>query len=351
MKLNPEEWLCYPARVGDLVIMVYFSIKYFELGFSLCNLFEMAESDQITHQPDAIYLFGLSEIPGLGSDQNQTVFYDDEEHNMLVGVVPFKDEFGYFGYLKKMILTLHNVIMMKKGRMPFHGAYFHIRMRSGKKTNVLVLGDSGAGKSETLEAMRQIAGDDVEDLIVIADDMGSLSIGEDGKVIGYGTETGAFVRLDDLQSGYALGQIDRTIIMNPDQVNARVVIPITKYEEVIRGYPVDLVLYANNYDVVDENTPVIRQFEDAGDALEIFRSGAVMSKGTTNTKGLVHTYFANIFGPPQYQQLHDVISKGFFEQFFKNGTYVGEIRTQLGVPGLEHEGPIHSAKALLKLIE
>ena len=53
-KLNPEEWLCYPAQVGELVIMVYFSIKYFELGFSLCNLFEMAESDQITRQPDAV---------------------------------------------------------------------------------------------------------------------------------------------------------------------------------------------------------------------------------------------------------------------------------------------------------
>ncbi len=35
--------------------------------------------------------------------------------------------------------------------------------------------------------------------------------------------------------------------------------------------------------------------------LDIFREGAVMSKGTTTSSGLVHSYFANIFGPPEYK--------------------------------------------------
>ena len=105
--------------------------------------------------------------------------------------------------------------------------------------------------------MRHIIRDEVEDLVIIADDMGSLDLAPDGRMLGYGTEMGAFVRLDDLQSGYAFGQIDRTIIMNPDQVNARVVIPVTKYADVVRGYPVDFVLYANNYEPVDEQHPVI----------------------------------------------------------------------------------------------
>lgn len=351
LHLDPEEWVCYPAKVGDLVIMIYFSMRFFELGFSLCNLFELAESDQITQQPDAIYLFGVPEIPGLLEGQNQTIFYDDEENNLLVAAIPYREEFGYFGYLKKMVLTLHNVIVMKRGRLPYHGAYFHIRMRTGKESNVLIIGDTGAGKSETLEALRQIAGEDVEELIPIADDMGSLQIDQrSGKVLGFGTEIGAFVRLDDLQSGYAWGQIDRTIIMNPDQTNARVVIPITTYDEVMRGYPVDILLYANNYEVVDQDYPIIRRFENALDALEVFRSGAVMSKGTTNTKGLVHSYFANIFGPPQYQELHEELAIRYFDQLFKQGVFVGELRTQLGVPGKEHEGPLLAARALLELI-
>jgi hypothetical protein len=94
---------------------------------------------------------------------------------------------------------------------------------------------------------------------VIADDMGSIDMDEQGQLIGYGTEMGAFVRLDDLQSGYALGQIDRTIIMNPEQVNARVVMPVTRYEYIMEGTPIDCVLYANNYDVVDDAHPIIEQ--------------------------------------------------------------------------------------------
>ena len=73
------------------------------------------------------------------------------------------------------------------------------------------------------------------DITIIADDMGSLELQPDGCVTGYGTETGAFVRLDDLQPGFAFGQIDRTIIMSPAQVNARVVLPVTTFENVMQG--------------------------------------------------------------------------------------------------------------------
>lgn len=39
--VNPDngEWLCYPAKVGSLLILVYIHEKFYELGFSLCNLF------------------------------------------------------------------------------------------------------------------------------------------------------------------------------------------------------------------------------------------------------------------------------------------------------------------------
>lgn len=36
--------------------------------------------------------------------------------------------------------------------------------------------------------------------------------------------------------------------MNPDKVNSRIIIPISSYEEIIRGYPIDMFLYANNYE-------------------------------------------------------------------------------------------------------
>ncbi len=350
VQIDPKEWMCYPAKVGELLILVYFSVQLFELGFSLSNLFELASGSELDRKPDAVYMFGVPPAGPHEKGVNETIFFDDTENDLMVATIPCRDEYAYFGYLKKMILTLHNIIMLKRGRFPYHGAMFHLVLRDKGAATFLVMGDSGAGKSETLEAMRQMIRDDVEDLVIIADDMGSLDIDEQGRVMGYGTEMGAFVRLDDLQSGYAFGQIDRTIIMNPDQVNARVVLPVTKYAEVVRGYPVDFVLYANNYDVVDEGHPVIRAFTSPEEALDVFRAGAVMSKGTTTTTGLVNSYFANIFGPPEYVPEQEAAAKRFFQAFFDQGILVGELRTQLGVSGMEHSGPEVAAQALLDVI-
>ncbi len=350
IEMDPQDWLCYPAKVGQQLILVYFNLSLFELGFSLSNLFELADDVDLERQPDAVFVFGHDPLPG-SDGANETIFYQDDENGLLVGAIPLRDSFGYFGYLKKMMLTLHNITAMKQGCLPFHGAMVHVAFRNNGAVNVLIIGDTGAGKSETLEALRTIGNSHVEDLTVIADDMGSLRIGADGRVYGYGTEMGAFVRLDDLQSGYAYGQIDRTIIMNPDQTNARVVLPITKYQEVVRGYPVDIILYANNYDPVDAAHPLIQIFATPAEALAVYRQGAVMSKGTTTTTGMVKSYFGNIFGPPQYRELHESLAHEFFQALFASHTLVGEIRTRLGVHGLEREGPPAAAQALMQTIE
>jgi hypothetical protein len=345
-----KEWLCYPAKVGRQLILVYFHEKFFELGFSLCNLFELADNAFLQHPVDAIYLFGAPDDSLDGMASLPTVFYDDAANGMLVGAVPRRNEFGYFGYLKKMILTLHNIKNMKVGRMPYHGAMFRLRLKGDRDTNILILGDTGTGKSETLEAFRALGEEQIREIVIVADDMGALDIAEDGEVLGYGTEVGAFVRLDDLQPGYAFGQLDRAIIMNPNQVNARVVLPVTRYDDVVRGYPVDMVLYANNYEEVDEDHPIIERLHDPTTAINLFREGTAMSKGTTTSVGLVHTYFANIFGPVQYRPLHDEIARRYFEAFFGQGIFVGQLRTRLGIAGWERKGPEEAARALLDVL-
>lgn len=351
LEIKADEWLCYPAKVGELLILIYFTVQWFELGFSLSNLFELADDEDLKRKPDAIYFYGVPVEGEKPEDTFETIFYDDKDNDILIGTVPFRKEYAYFGYLKKMILTLHNVRMMKKGRLPFHGAMFHIVLRGAGMSNVLLIGDSGAGKSETLEALRGIIEEQVEDLVIIADDMGSIDILPDGRIIGYGTEIGAFVRLDDLQKDYAFGQIDRSIIMNPDKVNARVVLPVTKYKSVVEGYEIDFVLYANNYDEVDEDHPAIERIKNPELAIDVFRSGAVMSKGTTTTTGLTHSYFANIFGPPEYRELHDEIARQYFQAFYDKNVFVGEMRTQLGISGKEFTGPEDSARALLEILK
>ena len=350
VEVLPNEWLCYPAKVGPLLILVYVHEKFYEMGLSLCNLFELADDEFLNHPIDAVFLFG---VPGTALDDLAplpTVFHDDLAHGLIAAACPNQDQFGYFGYLKKMVLTLHNIKVMKMGRMPFHGALVRVVTNGDRALTVLMIGDTGTGKSETLEALRNIGEDLIEEMTIIADDMGSLEIDPAGKVAGYGTEIGAFVRLDDLQPGYAFGQLDRAIIMNPNQVNARIVLPVTTYEQVIKGYPVNMVLYANNYEEIDEDHPIIERFDAPETALHIFREGTAMSKGTTTATGLVHTYFVNVFGAVQYKSTHEEIAKRYFESFFKQGLFVGQMRTRLGIPGWERKGPEEAAQALLQLI-
>ncbi len=350
LKLSRDEWLCYPAQVGPIVVFIYFHQRFVGLGCSLANLFELATDEQIARGPDAIYAFGVP--PGAMSQFGDfpTVFFDDESCHLLVAAVPGEDRFAYFGYLKKMTLTLHNIVMMKRGKMPYHGAMVHISLKHGASANVVIVGDTGAGKSESLEAFRILARDHIRELRIIADDMGTLEVGPDGHLVGYGTETGAFIRLDDLQQGYAFEQISRAIIMSPQKINARVVLPVTTLDEVLHGYDVDFLLYANNYEQVDDDHPIIERFNAPEEALRVFREGAVMSKGTTTSTGLVHTYFGNIFGPPEYRELHEELAARSFGAAFRAGVYVGQMRTRLGIPGYESRGPEEAAKSLFDLI-
>ncbi len=348
--LCSDEWLCYPAKVGKLLIMVYFHIEFFELGFSLCNLFQLAEDNDLARNPDAVFIYGVQGNAIDNLSTFPTVFHEDSAASVFVGAVPGRPEFGYFGYLKKMILTLHNSIIMKAGKMPFHGAMVKILLQGDKEATILMMGDTGAGKSETLEAFRVLGEKHIRELTIIADDMGSIELDENGYPVGYGTEIGAFLRLDDLQPGYAYGHLDRSIIMNPSQVNARIVMPVTMFDTIIRGYKIDYILYANNYEEIDSNHPVIEKFDSPDQALEIFRSGTVMSKGTTTSSGLVHSYFANIFGPPEYKELHEKIAREFFEAFFRKNVFVGQMRTRLGISGYETSGPREAALELLRII-
>jgi hypothetical protein len=347
VSLDPAEWLCMPVKVGPLVVFVFFHEEYLCLGTSLVNLFELAGHDEARRKPDGIVVFG---VPPEALGEQQTVFYEDDVNDLMLGVIGRTEDVDYFGYFKKMALTLHNLIMMRRGRLPFHGAMCRIELKSGAAANVVIVGDSGAGKSESLEAFRVLADQHLRGYTIIADDMGSIEVASDGRIRGYGTEIGAFIRLDDLQPGYAFGQIDRSILMNPHRTNARLVIPVATLEDVTAGYPVDLFLYANNYEQTDDEHPALQMFDSPEHALHVFGEGYRAAKGTSDEIGLVHTYFGNPFGPVQRRELHDRLAKHHFDAMFAAGVKVGQLRTRLGIPGFEQNGPESAAQALFEAI-
>ena len=173
-QVNPEQWMCFPAKVGTLVIFIYFHKDFLSNVAGLSNLFELATMEDLKgKRPDGVVLFGID--PKIMDDAN-VGYWEDKENHLMVGAVAHKDECDYFGYFKKTTLTLHNLIMISLGRLPIHGAMAKIDLKSGKSAHVVIVGDSGAGKSESLEAFRVMADEYIRNLTVIFDDMGSLGI-------------------------------------------------------------------------------------------------------------------------------------------------------------------------------
>ena len=95
--------------------------------------------------------------------------------------------------------------------------------------------------------------------------------------------------------------------MNPDKINARLVMPVATYKDISKGIPIDLFLYANNYEDVEDGGKYLNYFENPEDAIEVFKTGARMAKGTTTETGLVESFFANPFGPAQKQDETNVL--------------------------------------------
>lgn len=342
LTLNLNNWLCFPLKVGELLAFIYFDISFMAQGVALCNLFELAKKEEyLNKKPDLIYMYGVKDF----SSEIRTEFYKDFSNDILIGYINFNEEIDYFGYMKKMILTLHNLKMIEKGYLPIHGAMVNLRLKNGKEKNVIIMGDSGAGKSESLEALKKIGDSYLKEMKVIFDDMGVLKL-KNNKISASGTEIGAFVRLDDLDIGYPYKELDRSIFMNPNKVNSRIIIPITPYSDIIKSYPIDLFLYANNFEDGSELT----FFNSIEEALPIFIKGERKAKGTTNEKGVVSTFFANPFGPLQKKEIALPIIESYFENMFKNKIKIGQIRTCLGIEGLEKSGPEKAAKKLLNLI-
>ncbi len=342
ININKNDFIVYPIYVGNLLAFVYIHVDFLHHGIALSNLFETATYDQNDQrQPDLIYVYGIKE------EEYDCTYFKDLENNYYVGFVSLAEKNDYFGYLKKMLLTLHNVHMLDHDILPIHGSMVRILLKDGQQKNIAIIGDSGAGKSETLEALRQIGDEYIKDMNVIFDDMGTFYI-KDGEVYAQGTEIGAFVRLDDLDAGYAYREFDRAIFLNPDQQNARLILPVSSYKFIMDDHKVDMLFYANNYTETEKGLDFYNEVDVAKD---VFRQGRRKAKGTTSEVGLVDSYFANPFGPVQQQEMADKILSNYFDKLYETKTPVGVLYTQLAVDHITSEGPKLASIKLLNFIQ
>lgn len=111
-------------------------------GLALSNLFELATAEEVEGKARCHLDFGQEKTAG-----DVSHYHYDSDNNLWVGEVPYNDKTTYFGYMKKMCLTLHNLHQIYSGKLPIHGSMVRIKFTNGKDKTVVFFGDSGAGKS------------------------------------------------------------------------------------------------------------------------------------------------------------------------------------------------------------
>ena len=364
----PDDWTAVPLRVGAWLIVAYLhkTNGFIEIEAGLLNLFPFAEAEDIlsNRKPDGVFIFGdpSSTMDDLG-------YYWDEENDLLVGLVPGLDECQYFGYGKKPILTLHNVLAIRAGDLPLHCGCTRYVCHFDEETNEPY----------------------ITEMLVKADDMGRavLEKGGDGveRPIFYGTETGAFACLDGFSEHAKMQMIGREVGYNKESgSNARQIVPVATVEEVMTGHALDGLMYNNNFNIIAEGEQTIFTDMPIMDAIEQFRKGERVAAGSTQThRGKKEiSYWANPFpmledkeGKVLHPDLHEkfvVLEKEFIDAMenlvSKNEMRVGVVNSQMMAGCYEHvsdedvercgftnreeieqEGPVRLAQHMIDMIK
>ncbi|KKR23510.1 MAG: hypothetical protein UT55_C0090G0001 [Candidatus Peregrinibacteria bacterium GW2011_GWE2_39_6] len=211
--------------------------------------------DQVN--PECIYFMGIPEHV-MGSSSKVGYYFDKTAsgENLPVGWVTTDMLHEYTGYLKKPALTLVNELVLDMGGLPIHGSAFTITTKDGRTKTVVLGGDSGAGKSETLTAMTEkviaeLGGpDNIQYIDLLAGDMVSLWIDDDGDFSVMGTEQGDFMRMKDIGQNWQERYkylIDFASSTNLGDANAREMISgLCDIEKFTHLNKVDVLAAVNN---------------------------------------------------------------------------------------------------------
>ena len=295
---NPEDWVAVPLSVGKWLIIAYIhkSRGCIEMEPGLLNLFPFYKIDKsfVGKKPDGIFFFGFP-----GAPKEDLGFYHDKKNDLLIGMVPQFPEYGYFGYCKKPILTLHNVLAIVKGDFPLHCG-----------CNRYVVGFD----KETDEPF-------ISEIFIKADDMGKAEFhkGEDNvvRLKFFGTEIGAFACLDGFSEQAKMQLIGREIGYNASAgTNARQIVPVAEENEVSTGSDLDLLLYINNYDLKKPGETMVDTSMSVDVAMKHFHDGRRCAAGSTQTGrgGTEISYWANPF-PLLVDNDGKILHKELYEKY------------------------------------
>ena len=187
-----------------------------------------------------------------------------------------------------MMLTLHNIVMMKRGRMPYprrHDAHRHPKRRVGHAADDRRHGHRQVGIARSLPPPGRRP--DPRDCGSSPTTWARSRSPTTAACSATAPKSARSSALDDLQQGYAFGQIDRAIIMSPQKINARV--RPAGHHDGRSAARLSGRLSCSTPTTTRKSTTSTRSSSNstsAEDALAVFREGAAMSKGTTTVDRL-----------------------------------------------------------------
>ncbi|MCK4708792.1 MAG: hypothetical protein KAU21_09255, partial [Gammaproteobacteria bacterium] len=208
----------------------------------------------------------------------------------------------YFGYCKKPILTLHNVLAILNGDLPLHCGCTRYVVRFDENDDAYIA-----------------------EMLIKADDMGKISLIKDAsdkitRPVFTGTETGAFACLDGFSEEAKLQMAGREVGYNKDTgSNARQIVPVADVYELFRDDPLDVLLYMNNYSLIEWGESTVQADMHIEKALDHFRLGERVAAGSTQTHrgSKESSYWANPF-PLLKDNDETILHPALFEKFSEN---------------------------------
>ena len=294
-KINPKDYICKMVQVGPvktLLVMNRAYAHYMAEEMRLFPQFDLSAEDIASLEPDAISFMGIPRKV-MGDDYKVGYFMDEDINGRQIPVswVDAEKFTDYVGYLKKPLLTVANEKVKESGGMPVHGSAFTVVFKNGLRKTLVIGGDSGAGKSETIIAMIEQAikeeGEavDVEGIDMLAGDMLSMYEGKDGQMYMIGTEEGDFMRMSDISGDWRSRFRDRlkkaSTTNKKHPTNPRMTIGgLCDPEGFLRPVRVNNFYYIDNYTV-----PNGKSFEEVKSPenliMDIYARGYRREKGTS----------------------------------------------------------------------
>ncbi|KKU78334.1 MAG: hypothetical protein UY05_C0064G0002 [Candidatus Peregrinibacteria bacterium GW2011_GWA2_47_7] len=310
--MNPKDYVCKMVQVGPTRLMLVMHRSYSHYMVEELRLFpqfDVSLEEMQKLKPDAISFMGIP-AKTIGEDYRIGYFLDEDSAGTSIPVswVDAENITDYMGYLKKPVLTVANERVKAIGGMPVHGSALTITAKNGLRKTVVMGGDSGTGKSETIIAMtNQIikglgGAKNIESVELLSGDMLSLFEGEDGEMYMMGTESGDFMRLTDIPNEWQermrdwINSSSKTNL--DDKTNPRATINGICDPNVFLS-PVRVNVFANINNFEKPNGPAFQEERDPANLLlDTYVKGYRREKGTSGDQ-------PNLFASIKYSEVPD----------------------------------------------